>query len=119
MKISSLTLPTELERCQILKIHLERFGIKVPQEYLEAIAKMLQRATQSQKPMTVLIKAEAIGNDMTRAASELRKLYIFGSGRKLEFAEVKELVPCQTQSSLQLASAIRQGVKQSSFAPAR
>lgn len=31
-------LPTELERCQILKIHLERFGIEVPQEYLEAIA---------------------------------------------------------------------------------
>lgn len=27
-------LPTELERCQILKIHLERFGIEVPQEYL-------------------------------------------------------------------------------------
>ncbi|MBK1990227.1 AAA family ATPase [Sphaerospermopsis aphanizomenoides BCCUSP55] len=31
-------LPTEPERCQILKIHLERYGIKVPQEYLEAIA---------------------------------------------------------------------------------
>jgi SpoVK/Ycf46/Vps4 family AAA+-type ATPase len=30
-------LPTEPERCQILKIHLERYGIKVPQEYLEAI----------------------------------------------------------------------------------
>jgi hypothetical protein len=31
-------LPTELERCQILKIHLERFGIVVEGEYLEAIA---------------------------------------------------------------------------------
>ncbi|WP_298921543.1 ATP-binding protein [uncultured Nostoc sp.] len=30
-------LPTELERCQILKIHLERFGIVVESEYLEAI----------------------------------------------------------------------------------
>ncbi|WP_375511446.1 AAA family ATPase [uncultured Nostoc sp.] len=31
-------LPTEPERCQILKIHLERFGIVVEGEYLEAIA---------------------------------------------------------------------------------
>jgi len=31
-------LPTEPERCQILKIHLERFGIEVEDEYLEAIA---------------------------------------------------------------------------------
>ncbi len=31
-------LPTEPERCQILKIHLERFGIVVESEYLEAIA---------------------------------------------------------------------------------
>jgi SpoVK/Ycf46/Vps4 family AAA+-type ATPase len=31
-------LPTEPERCQILKIHLERFGIAVESEYLEAIA---------------------------------------------------------------------------------
>ncbi len=31
-------LPTEPERCQILQIHLQRFGISVQQEYLEAIA---------------------------------------------------------------------------------
>ncbi|WGV29152.1 AAA family ATPase [Halotia branconii] len=31
-------LPSEPERCQILKIHLERFGIAVEDEYLEAIA---------------------------------------------------------------------------------
>lgn len=72
-------------------------------------------ATQAKKIKLVLSKnaveylAEAIGNDMTRAATELRKLYIYGNGRQLELAEVKELVRCQTQSSLQLASAIRQG----------
>jgi DNA polymerase-3 subunit delta len=71
--------------------------------------------TQAKKIKLVLSKnaveylAEAIGNDMTRAATELRKLYIYGNGRQLELAEVKELVPCQTQNSLQLASAIRQG----------
>lgn len=31
-------LPTAPERVEILKIHLERFGIQVQQEYLEAIA---------------------------------------------------------------------------------
>ncbi|MEH2189263.1 MAG: DNA polymerase III subunit delta [Nostoc sp.] len=72
-------------------------------------------STQAKKIKLVLSKdaveylAEAIGNDMTRAATELRKLYIYGKGRQLEFAEVKELVPCQTQNTLQLASAIRQG----------
>lgn len=72
-------------------------------------------ATQAKKIKLVLSKdtveylAEAIGNDMTRAATELRKLYIYGNGRQLELAQVKELVPCQTQNSLQLASAIRQG----------
>jgi DNA polymerase III subunit delta len=72
-------------------------------------------ATQAKKIKLVLSKdaveylAEAIGNDMTRAATELRKLYIYCTGRQLELAEVKELVPCQTQNSLQLASAIRQG----------
>lgn len=72
-------------------------------------------ATQAKKIKLMLSKgaveylAEAIGNDMTRAATELRKLYIYGNGRQLELAEVKELVRCQTQNSLQLASAIRQG----------
>ncbi|WP_353933373.1 DNA polymerase III subunit delta (plasmid) [Okeanomitos corallinicola TIOX110] len=53
--------------------------------------------------------AQAIGNDMTRAASELRKLSIYAQGRKLELGEVQELVPCQTQNSLQLAAAMREG----------
>ena len=72
-------------------------------------------ATQAKKIKLMLSKnaveylAEAIGNDMSRAATELRKLYIYGNSRQLELAEVKELVPCQTQNSLQLASAIRQG----------
>lgn len=82
----------------------------------KALAKLAAGiALQGKKIKLVLSKdaveylAEAIGNDMTRAATELRKLYIYGNGRQLELAEVKELVPCQTQNSLQLASAIRQG----------
>lgn len=60
-------------------------------------------------PDAVAYLAVAIGNDITRAATELRKLCIYAHGRKLKLAEVKELVPCQTQNSLQLAAAMRQG----------
>lgn len=52
--------------------------------------------------------ALAIGNDLTRAESELQKLAIYGEGRRLTNAEVQALVPSQTQSSLQLAEAIRE-----------
>jgi DNA polymerase-3 subunit delta len=61
----------------------------------------------SKKAVTYL--AQAIGNDMTSAAYELRKLSIYAQGRRLERGEVQELVPCQTQNSLQLAAAMREG----------
>jgi DNA polymerase III subunit delta len=53
--------------------------------------------------------AVAIGNDMTRAASELRKLATYGNGQPIGLAEVQNLIPCQTQSNLQLAEAMRRG----------
>lgn len=53
--------------------------------------------------------AEAIGNDMTRAASELHKLAIYTNGQPVGLAEVQSLIPCQTQSNLQLAEAVRNG----------
>jgi DNA polymerase III subunit delta len=53
--------------------------------------------------------AVAIGNDMTRAASELRKLAIYGNGQPIGLTEVQNLIPCQTQSNLQLAEAMRKG----------
>ncbi|MBL1200594.1 MAG: DNA polymerase III subunit gamma/tau [Nostoc sp. GBBB01] len=116
-------LPTIVSRCQVfnfrtlsvqaivqhLGIIADAESISIDEEALTAIA------TQAKKIKLVLSKdaveylAEAIGNDMTRAATELCKLSIYGNGKQLELAEVKELVPCQTQNSLQLASAIRQG----------
>ncbi len=53
--------------------------------------------------------AEAIGNDQTRAASELKKLQVYSQSKRLVMAEVQALVPCRTQTSLQLAEAIRKG----------
>jgi DNA polymerase III subunit delta len=53
--------------------------------------------------------AGAIGNDLTRVDSELRKLAVYAQGKPLTKAEVEALVPCQTQNTLQLAEAIRKG----------
>jgi hypothetical protein len=38
-----IDLPTEIERIQILKIHLHRFGIDLPGEYLETIANKTEK----------------------------------------------------------------------------
>jgi DNA polymerase III subunit delta len=53
--------------------------------------------------------AEAIGNDMVRVASELHKLATHANGQPIHLAEVQSLIPCQTQSNLQLAEAVRNG----------
>jgi DNA polymerase III subunit delta len=53
--------------------------------------------------------AEAIGNDMVRVASELRKLETHANNQPIYLAEVQSLIPCQTQSNLQLAEAVRNG----------
>jgi len=55
--------------------------------------------------------ALAIGNDTARAYSELEKLAIYAGrdNKKLTLALVQALVPEQTQSSLQLADAVRRG----------
>lgn len=53
--------------------------------------------------------ADAIGNDLTRANSELKKLKVYGQGKQLTKSEVEALVPCQTQNALQLAEAVRKG----------
>lgn len=79
----------------------------------EATAKL--NATQAKQMKLRLPKdvveylAAAIGNDMTRAASELRKLEIYTNGQPVGLAEVQSLIPCQTQSNLQLAEAVRNG----------
>ncbi|MDF5725880.1 MAG: DNA polymerase III subunit delta, partial [Rhizonema sp. PD37] len=52
--------------------------------------------------------ALAIGNDSARAESELQKLAIYGSDRRLTNTEVQALVLSQTQNSLQLAQAMRE-----------
>jgi SpoVK/Ycf46/Vps4 family AAA+-type ATPase len=61
-------LPTEPERSQILKIHLERYAIKVPQEYLylEAIAPSTNKFS-SAKLETLASEAALLAFDEERS----------------------------------------------------
>ncbi|MBD1862403.1 MULTISPECIES: DNA polymerase III subunit delta [Trichocoleus] len=82
----------------------------------EATAKL--NATQAKRMKLRLPKdvieylAEAIGNDMIRVASELRKLETYVNGQPIRLVEVQSLIPCQTQSNLQLAEAVRHGERE-------
>jgi DNA polymerase III subunit delta len=53
--------------------------------------------------------AKAIGNDNVRIDSELQKLAIYANGKVINLQIVKGLIPTTTQTSLELADAIRLG----------
>jgi len=57
----------------------------------------------------LLYLAEAIGNDTARITAELSKLATYLRDSPLSKRDVRQLVPCQTQTNLQLAEAMRQG----------
>lgn len=75
----------------------------------EAIATQAKRMKLRLPKDVIEYLAEAIGNDMIRVASELRKLETHANGQPIYLAEVQSLIPCQTQSNLQLAEAVRNG----------
>ena len=53
--------------------------------------------------------ADAIGTDSERREKELEKLSVYTGDRKLNKSQVAQLVPVNTQTSLQLADAIKSG----------
>ena len=75
----------------------------------EAIATQAKRMKLRLPKDVIQYLAEAIGNDMIRVASELRKLATHANGQPIYLAEVQSLISCQTQSNLQLAEAVRNG----------
>jgi DNA polymerase III subunit delta len=75
----------------------------------KAIATQAKRMKLRLPKDVVEYLAEAIGNDMIRVASELRKLETHANSQPIYLAEVQSLIPCQTQSNLQLAEAVRNG----------
>ncbi|MGK7875399.1 MAG: DNA polymerase III subunit delta [Xenococcaceae cyanobacterium] len=60
-------------------------------------------------PEVVNYLAEAIGNDTARSYRELTKLAVYANGNRVTQAQAEALVPCTTQTNLQLAEAVRQG----------
>lgn len=62
-------------------------------------------------PEAVQLLAESVGNNSRQLYTELEKLRLFTVGRKeaIDAAAVSTLVTASTQTSLQLAAAIRQG----------
>jgi DNA polymerase-3 subunit delta len=75
----------------------------------EAIATQAKRLKLRLSGDIIGYLAEAIGNDTIRAASELRKLATYADGQPVQFKAVQNLIPCQTQSNLQLAEAVCRG----------
>lgn len=53
--------------------------------------------------------AQAVGNNTSRLATELRKLALYAGTRRLNRAQVERLVPNAMGSSLRLAEAVRSG----------
>lgn len=75
----------------------------------EAIARQARAFNLTLSREVLLYLAEAIGNDTARITAELKKLATYARDRSLSQRDVEQLVPCQTQTNLQLAEAMRQG----------
>lgn len=89
------------------------------EQLVQAVRQAAQRVGVGLTPEAIELLAEAVGNDTRRLWSELEKLRLFAgtSKGKLQDAQtVTSLVTVTTQSSLQLADAIRRGDSQQTLA---
>jgi DNA polymerase III subunit delta len=91
---------------------LEEFFLIPPwrtSEINNSIAQLALRLKLQLSPNMLDYLTTAIGNDTSRSVAELKKLAVYASSDKLTLRAVRELVPSTTQTSLQLADAIRLG----------
>lgn len=88
------------------------------EQLVQAVRQAAQRVGLSLTPEAIELLAESVGNDTRRLWSELEKLQLFAgtSKGKLQAQTVASLVTVATQSSLQLADAIRRGDSQRTLA---
>jgi DNA polymerase-3 subunit delta len=75
----------------------------------KSIARQVHQLKLSLSAREIDYLTTAIGNDTSRSAAELNKLAIYASSNKLTLEAVKMLIPSTTQTSLQLADAVRLG----------
>ena len=87
----------------------------IPPWKTDAIAQQVEELAHQQQvqltPAAVEALANAVGNDTRRLWTELEKLSLYAgeSQTPLDVSVITALVSCHTQSSLQLATAIRKG----------
>jgi DNA polymerase III subunit delta len=105
-----------LKSTKLLQKHAEirEFSLIPPWKTDQLIQQVRQTAQDVGVKLTntaVQMLAEAVGNDTRQLFSELEKLRLYGSNTKQALGEeaIATLVTTSTQSSLQLAGAIRQG----------
>lgn len=89
------------------------------EQLVQAVRQAAQRVGVNLTPEAIELLAESVGNDTRRLWSELEKLRLFAGTSKGELQDaqtVASLVTVTTQSSLQLADAIRRGDSQRTLA---
>jgi DNA polymerase-3 subunit delta len=101
---------------KLLKKHgtIQEFALIPPwktDELLNRVRQITQAVEVKLSPDAITLLAESIGNDTRRLWSELEKLKLYAAttGKPLDAEIVSRLVVVNTQSSFQLAHAIREG----------
>jgi DNA polymerase III subunit delta len=92
--------------------HLEEFYLIPPWRTNDLTNSIVQQAKQLKLSLSANMLdylTTAIGNDTSRTTAELSKLAVYASNNKLTPEAVRVLVPSTTQTSLQLADAVRLG----------
>lgn len=91
---------------------LEEFFLIPPwrtNDITNSIARQVHQLKLSLSASSIDYLTTAIGNDTSRSTAELNKLAIYASSNKLTPEAVRTLIPSTTQTSLQLADAVRLG----------
>jgi DNA polymerase III subunit delta len=87
----------------------------IPPWQTEEISQKVQQAAQKNKVSltkeAIELLAESVGNNSRQLERELEKLSLYAAenNQKIDKADIAALVVCNTQNSLQLATAIRNG----------
>lgn len=105
-----------LKSTKLLQYHAEirEFSLIPPWKTDLLLTKVQESAAEvgvKLSPAALELLAESVGNDTRQLFAELEKLQLFAGNREqaLTEAEVEALISCSSQSSLQLAAAIRKG----------
>lgn len=115
--LTSRTKPDgRLKSSQLLQkyAHIQEFSL-IPPWKTELLVQRVQQAAQELQvkltPKSAYLLAESVGNNTRQLYNELEKLHTFAAtlNKPLDVDVVADLVQANTQNSLQLAAAIKQG----------